>query len=312
MSRSSKGSHTIAVLRGGDVSFSESLTEGEGMLRTLVARNFYIVDVLLDREGTWTTQGVPTDPHYVFTIASFVIDTTRMQGKEYHLLAKRMGVPILFSHPMDTEANREDIYRLLRQHDVSVPETSVLRASHAPTDEELHRIWNTHHTPLMVRALSETHRIPGRIVKSFPQLVEVVKEYNTRGIDSHVLTYRPHSLFSFAVVPHFRNESIYIPLPVRTMLIKHQAPTRDSHVEHVNLPEEERKKMTDYVRAIAGMLDTKGPLCIDIISSKGKYSVVNISTLPSLREDGRFLTSLKTTGADIAEYVASFLGRHES
>lgn len=312
MSQSARESHTIAVLRGGDVSFSESLTEGESMLRVFVAKNFYIIDVLIDRDGTWTTRGIPTDPHYVFTVASFVVDTTHTQGREYHLLAKRMGVPILFSHPMDIEINREDVYRLLRQHDVPVPETSVLRASHEPTSEELHHIWNIHHTPLMVRPLSETYKTSGRVVKSFPHFIQAVEDYQAQGIDSHVLTYRPHSLFSVAVVPHFRNENMYISLPVKTVLTKHEAPTKHSHVEYVALSEEERKGMTEYVRTVAGILDAKGPFCIDVISSKGKYSVVNISTSPSLREGGRFLTSLRTTGADIAEYIASFLGRHES
>lgn len=302
---------TIAVLRGGSISFADSLTEGESVLRSLTARGFSSMDVLIDRDGTWTMHGIPTDPHYIFTIASLVVDTTHMHSQEYHHLAKRLAVPILFSHPNDIEINREDMYRLLRQHDVPVPDTSVLRGSQPPKEEELHRIWNTHHTPLMMRPLSYKHSMSGTIIKSFPQFVQTAEEYHTQGIDSHVLTYKPYSLFSFAVLPHFRNESMYIPLPVKTVLTKGSIPTRDSYVEQVPLSEEEKKGLTKYVRTICGILDSKGPLCIDVIASKGKYSVVNINTTPSLREGGRFVTSLKTTGVDITEYITSFLEKHE-
>lgn len=303
--------HTIAVLRGGDVSFSQSLVEGEQTLRSLLSHGFFTMDILIDTDGVWTMHGVPTDPHHVFTTASLVIDTTHMKHALYQELASRMGVLILFSNIEDIPITREDRYRILRQHGVAVPDTSVVRSHKQPTGEQLRAIWNTYHTPLMVRPITRTQEISSKIVKGFKEFVETIHQYYEKGIDTHVLTYKSVPSYSLAVLPHFRNQDLYMPLWVKTTPEKAALPTTHSVVDAQSpLSEEEKQDLFNHARKVCTVLDVRHPVCLDFIPTKKGYLVVNVDTNPSLRSDGRFMQSLRTTGVDIGEYVQSYLNQH--
>lgn len=119
----------IAVLRGGNKDFKQSLQEGGEVLASLSKIGYEPVDVLIDKEGEWTARGFPTDPHKVYTQAHTVIDTTHMKGMSYQSLAKRMQIPLIFSDSENMTLSREDFYRILRQQDIKVPDTFVVRAN---------------------------------------------------------------------------------------------------------------------------------------------------------------------------------------
>ncbi len=116
----------IAVLRGGTKNFKQSLQEGAEVLSSLTKIGYEPVDVLIDKEGEWTAHGAPTDPHKVFTKSHTIIDTTRMKGEAYQSLARKMQIPLIFSEDETVSLNREDLYRILRQQDIKVPDTFVV------------------------------------------------------------------------------------------------------------------------------------------------------------------------------------------
>jgi hypothetical protein len=97
----------IAVIRGGNKDFKLSLQEGVEVLQSLTKIGYQPLDVLVDTDGKWTMHGVPTDAHEVFTQAHTVVDTTRMTGEAYQDLAKKMGIPLLFSHDDKVCMDRE-------------------------------------------------------------------------------------------------------------------------------------------------------------------------------------------------------------
>jgi D-alanine-D-alanine ligase-like ATP-grasp enzyme len=301
----------IAVLRGGHKDFKQSLTEGAEVLASLTKIGYHPVDVLIGKDGGWTSRGLPTDAHAVYTQAHTIIDTTRMKDQAYQVLAKKMQIPLIFSHNTEVTLDREDLYRVLRQQDISVPDTFVVRARTPLTDQVFRDLWTTFHTPLLVRPLSSYEKIPSRLVKTFHELEAVIREYHEKGIDVHVLTYRKHHATSLAVLPHFRQEKVYTPLWVDTFPDEGQIPNKESRMSpHLQAPDFRKEHIKSIATSVYTAIGATTPVCIDFINHNNQYIVVNIDLTPSLRKDSRFMQSLATTGVDIGHYIHEHI-RHE-
>ena len=294
----------IAVLRGGNKSFAVSLKEGAEVLASLTKIGYEPVDVLIGKDGEWTSHGAPTDAHKVYTKAHTIVDTTGMQGEEYQKLAKRMQIPLIFSEDEHVTLNREDLYRILRQQEIKVPDTFVVRAQ-APLKSEIFRdLWTRFHTPLLVRPLHQHASVPSKMVRMFHDLESTLREYHEKGIDVHVLTYRKLHTTSMAVLPHFRKQKVYAPMWVDTFPEEGQLPNREARMQpHLQAPEFRKENMRAIATRVYQALGLTTPLCIDFIHHNNEYIVVNVDLNPSLNKNGRFMQSLTTTGVDAGHYI---------
>jgi D-alanine-D-alanine ligase-like ATP-grasp enzyme len=296
----------VAVIRGGAVEFSLSLAEGQEVLKGLSKLGYKPLDVLVDRDGSWTTQGLPTDAHAIFTRAHTIVDTTRDRNAPHIKLAKKMEVTLLFSRGTNVQMDREDMYRLLRMQGFKVPDTIVVRAK-APLQPSLFRdVWSTYHTPLMVRPLVRQPDTQSKLITMYPDFENTVRDYHKQGVDVHILTYRKAPTSSLAVLPNFRGEKLYTPLWVETFGSVNSIPNGEAKMRtHLHAPDYRKKEMRDIATKVYEALDLKGPACIDVVPYKDGYIVVNVDTNPSLRKDSRFTQSLSSTGANIGEYIHS-------
>ncbi len=300
----------IAVLRGGAKNFKQSLQEGAEVLSSLTKIGYEPVDVLIDKEGGWTSHGAPTDAHKVYTKAHTIIDTTRMRGEEYQALAKKMQISLIFSEDQTMSLNREDLYRILRQQDIKVPDTFVVRAK-APLESSVFReLWTRFHTPLLIRPLHQNGNMPSKIVRMFHDLEKALTEYHEQGIDTHVLTYRKLPTTSLAVLPNFRNQKVYTPMWVDTFPEDGSLPNKEARMQpHMQAPEFRKENMRSLATKVYTALGLTTPACIDFIHHNNEFVVVNIDLNPSLRKDGRFAQSLNTTGVDVGHYVHECIKR---
>ncbi len=294
----------IAVLRGGNNDFKQSLQEGASVLTSLSKIGYEPVDVLIGKDGEWTSKGFPTDAHAVFSRAHTIVDTTKMKGQDYQALAKRMKIPLIFSHDEEVTLSREDLYRILRQQDIKVPDTFVVRAS-APLSSEIFRdLWLRFHTPLLVRPLHRQKEAPSKIVRGFHDLENTLRGYHDQGVDTHVLTYRKRHTTSIAVLPNFRREEVYTPLWVDTFIQNGELPNDESRTSpHFQSPDFRKENMKSMARKVYKALGLRTPACIDFINHNNEYIVVNVDLHPSLRKESRFMQSLSTTGVDAGHYV---------
>lgn len=296
----------IAVIRGGKESFSLSLSEGQEVLQSLSKLGYKPLDVLVDREGNWTTQGIPTDAHAVYSRAHTIVDTTRDTTSPHIGLARRMGVTLLFSKGHDVHMDREDMYRLLRMQGVTVPDTVVVRAKSKLPDTFFRDTWSKNHIPLMIRPLVRREGLESKLVSSYPEFEQSIRDYQGKGVDVHILTYRKVPTSSISVIPNFRNEELYMPLWVETFSTHDGLPNAHSRMQvHANAPETKRRDMKDIATKVVDALNLSGPACIDVIPHKDGYMVVNVDRSPSLRKDGRFMQSLSTTGVHLGQYINS-------
>lgn len=294
----------IAVLRGGNKDFKQSLIEGAEVLASLTKIGYDPVDVLIDKNGEWTSRGAPTDAHAVFSKSHTIVDTTRMREGSYQELARKMNIALIFSEGNTVSLNREDLYRILRQQDIKVPDTYVIRA-HAPLKDEIfRRLWTKFHTPLLIRPLVRHDEIGSKIVRGFHDLEATIRHYYEQGIDVHVLTYRKLHTTSIAALPRFRNEEVYTPLWVDTFPEEYMLPNKDARMQpHLQAPDFRKENMRMMATKVYKALGLTTPACIDFINHNNEYIVVNVDLNPSLHKEGRFMRSLSTTGVDAGHYV---------
>lgn len=294
----------IAVLRGGSKAFKESLENGGEVLSSLKKIGYTPLDILIEKDGSWTLAGFPTDPHTIFTRAHTIIDTTRLEDQPYQALAKRMGVHIYFSVMPDISHDRESLYRLLRQKNIDVPNSKIIRASQPLKPEIFRTIWTSFHTPILIRPIKRHDTYPSKIIKMFTEFEEAVRDYHEHGIDVHVLTYKAKiPVTSLAVLPHFRNEEIYTPLWV-DVFPEDSLPNTSSRMSpHLQAPDFKKEHIKEFAKKIYSAVGVSSPMCIDFINHNNKMIVVNVDLYPNLRKDGRFLKSLATTGIDIGQYI---------
>ncbi len=298
----------IAVLRGGKKDFRQSLSDGAEVLSSLSKIGYQPLDVLIDKSGEWTVHGKPTDAHHIFSRTHTVIDTTHTRGEDYQKLAKRMGVPLLFSRDNEMVIDREDIYRILRQQGIRTPDTAVIRAKQPLQDNTLRDIWSKYHTPLMVRPIVRTEDESSKLIKNFSDLENTVNDYRARGIDIHLLTYRKVPTSSVAILPNFRDERLYMPVWVETFSSIGSIPSGESPMRaYMHAPDWRINQVKEFASKVYDALGLSTHACIDIIHQNDNYVVVNVEAFPSLRKDGRFAQSLATTGADIGQYVHSII-----
>lgn len=299
----------IAVIRGGNIRHGDSLDEGVIFLASLSKLGFQTLDVIVDKQGSWVHKGMPSDPHSIFTKADGYVDTTHMREAPHHALARRMGIKDLFPYyGFMGEGDRESVYRVLRQHNIPVPDTVTVRAKEPLDMEHLHSIWRTYHTPLMVRSIAKKTGIVSKITRSFKDLLDTLTKHKEEGVDVHVLTYTNTPVFSIALLPQYRNEHWYTPLPVQVFPKKDEIPNSNLHIYHYDKGDvEEKVRIRTLAVQVALALDLKSPAVVDIIHTKTGYVIVNVDATPSLREHGRFMQSLATTGVDVGHFAQTRL-----
>lgn len=303
-------SYNIAVIRGGKVNTSLSLQDGKDILHSLTSIGYAPLDILIDTDGNWTMKGMPTDAHYVFTIAEAVVDTTQDEDAPWRELAKKMWVPLLLSHDDTITLDREDMYRLFRQHGLPTPKTLVVRANIETPRETFRELWNTFHTPLMVRPLKKDKENESVLIRKYTDLENVLADYHNNNLDVHIFTYKPTRTLSIAVLPNFRGKKLYTPLAVETFSPTSALPRKDHSMRAVfQAGEKENDTIRKAAESAYQALGINGHASIDMIPFKDGYMVVNVDLKPSLSKDGRFAQSLATTGVDVGQYVHSLVSK---
>lgn len=295
---------SIAVLRGGKIRREDSLLNGGEILRSLTGLGYIPLDIVIDRDSTWTMKGVPTDAHYVYTCAEYIVDTTHDREAPYKTLAKKMGVHVLLSHDDTVTLDRETMYRLLHQQGIPTPKTFVVRAHQPLQPTAMKNLWQTFHTPLMVRPLSRDHGHTSKLIRKFADLQDILHIFQKEGVDSHVLTYTQGGTISLAVLPSFRGQELYTSLSVQTFVRGDELPHHVGSIRAVLAAGDEKNQaVRDVVEKAYDALGLVGHAVIDIIPYNDTYMVVNVDTRPSFHKEGRFMQSLATTGIDIGQYI---------
>lgn len=302
-SLSSKKLPTIIVLRGGKENHETSIKEGANVLSLLRKHGYDPMDIYIDENDVWHKKGIPTEAHHVFSDADAYVDLTRSKDVPHSDLAKRMGVIRLLDNKNNIfEQDRENIYRILRQKNILVPDTQIIRAKSNIGTSRLQEIWRKVHTPYLIRSLFKKNKSPSTLIASFDKFKEKINE--SKNEDVMIMTYRNIMPISIAVLPDYRGEKLYTPIAVQTLVSSYEKPNEiHSKKLFMNASSEDKKEISDIAKKVYDALDVKEHLLVDLIKTPKGYMVVEVQTNPSLLPESRFSQSLESTGADIGHFI---------
>lgn len=296
----------ILLLRGGSYNHAGSITLGAEFMQAFPRYDCEVIDVYVDEAGVWHRHGVPTDAHRELGYVDAYLDLTGNVDGAYHVLAKKLGVERLIKYMTDVPDDRESVYRLLRQHGVLVPETKLFRSGSNVHEEDIHTLWRSMIMPLIVRDIYGEY--PSVTVKTPGELTAYLKEMLPK-TDLHVFTYRNKKPRSVLVLPEYRGEPLYVPVPVETQVKQYELPRKDNRIMPLTyLKEEDKRKLMNFARDIYQKLPlTDQLLLIDLIDTPKGFMVVDATTTPNMGAGSRLRESLATTGVDMAHYFATRL-----
>ncbi len=264
------------------------------------------MDVYIDQEGAWYKNGLLVDPLHVFSNVDAYIDTVNQSiAQKYHHLAERLGVlRLLHSREFPFSLSREMLFRVLRQHDILTLETVVFRKGEEITLEKTRDIFTRILAPYILRSLHGV--VAGIIVHTHKELVEKLQEMVVVS-DVEVTHYRDAKTRSIVAMPSYRDEELYMTLPLEAQVMKYEKPSKDTRLLPLSyLSSDDKKSIQDFVRRIYEALEPESLFLVDFITTKKGHLVTGITSSPNILSGGRFLESLATTGTDIAHYALHY------
>lgn len=293
----------ILVLRGGAKNHALSIVTGANIIGSLPLYGGEAIDVYIDQAGAWYKNGLPVEPLHTLASVDAYIDTVNQnKGEEYHHLAKKLGVHrLLHSEEFPFSLHREMIFRVLAQHGILVPETMIFRKDEEVSIVKSREAFTGILSPYIVRSVAGDE--PGIIAHTHKDLIQAI-EHMTKVSDAQVMHYRDAKTRSIVVIPEYRNEDLYMTLPVEVQVRKYEKPTKEHRLLPLTyLPAEDKKNITDFARKVHDALRPKSLFLIDFITTKRGHVVTGVTACPNILNGGRFLESLATTGTDVAHYA---------
>jgi hypothetical protein len=301
----------ILVLRGGSKNHALSIVTGAHIVGSLHLYGGEAVDVYIDQEGMWYKNGLLVEPLHTLSYVDAYIDTVNQSsGEAYHGMAERLGVlRLLHSKKFPFSLSREMLFRVLRQHNILAVETVVFRKGEDVTLEKTRDIFTRILAPYILRSIHGA--LPGVVVHTHKELVEKLQNM-TEVDDIEVTHYRNAKTRSIVAMPSYRDEELYMTLPLEAQIIKYEKPSKDSRLLPLSyLSSEEKKSIHYFVRQIYEALEPESPFLVDFVTTKRGHMVTGITTSPNILSGGRFLESLATTGTDIAHYALDYYGKKQ-
>lgn len=172
----------VAVLRGGPSShYEHSLKTGEHVLSGLRdLSDYHPIDIFISKDGEWHRDGLVEEPHRALRHVEVVWNALHgPYGKDGQVqrLLEEMKIPFTGSGAVASvlATNKDMAKRLYRNHSLHTPAHETLSAE--DFDEgKIVEIFRNYMHPVVIRSASTKGSVGARLVHSFHDLKEAIKE----------------------------------------------------------------------------------------------------------------------------------------
>jgi len=296
----------IGILRGGTGNnFEASIFEGGNMIRHIgeyLGDKYKTVDILIDKQGSWHLNGLPTLPWDLIDKVDVIWDTL---GSNDSTILKSIAIPTLgkSTSAFMFENNRELLKNTLRNIGVKMPRHIVLPAYQADFDGDkdkyiLKKAGEIHAkfgAPWIVKSYNRNPAMGIHIAKTYPELINALEDAVAHG-DSILI----EELITGASVPahsvsSFRNKDIYV-FPLKAY--SRQVSGGDS------------SELTGLVETLHKQLGVKHYMNAHfVINPRSGIYVTHLSFLPDLTSESHLHTACDSIGAKVHHVIESILDK---
>ena len=294
----------VGVLRGGEGRhYSPSIRKG-GEIISHISENlsdkYKVYDILVDKNGVWHINGVPTMPAELIHKVDVIWNTSH---PSFSVALDNLAIPNVghgfFSSTL--ESSSEMLREHMKQIDVEMPRSIILPVYQKDFDGPRERyaikkakeIHEKFPAPWIVKSFTPESNMGIHLAKTFNELVGAIEDGVQHGQSILVEEFISGKVASFHSVPMFRGEDIYT-FPLGNAY-GHFSP-------------EEKEKLASLAKNLHRHIGAEHYLKSDfILTPKGKVYLLQIDGMPDLSPDSHFSQVCISVGAQAHHVVDHIL-----
>ncbi len=312
----------VGVLRGGPSSeYEVSLKTGKSVLDNLsmstsLAGRYEVLDILIDKDGTWYVSGLKTDPLKISKQVDVIFNALHGNYGEDGIVQRileQLSIPYTGSTALASAIGMNKLLtkKIYKNHNIKTPiHTTVSRTENI--NERAIKIFKTFPMPAVVKPVSGGSSVGTCVAKNIKELEggikEALKYSNTAIIEEFIIGKEA----TCGVIDNFRNEDKYalVPIEIRKPT---DAPFFDYQAKYSgkseeicpgNFTSEEKKLIENMSKQAHQALGLRHYSRSDFIihPRRGIY-ILETNTLPGLTAESLLPKSLKAIGCSLPDFL---------
>lgn len=311
----------VGVLRGGPSSeYEVSLKTGKSVIDNLADR-YEVLDILIDKEGTWHYLGAPIKPENLFKKVDVIFNALHGAYGEDGTVQKLLdtfGIPYTGSTALASAVGMNKVLskKVYKNYNLKTP-LHVTVAKDKNTSTEIAKIFKSFPMPAVVKPVNGGSSVGTAIAKTLVDLEKAVEDalrYSDTAIIEEFIAGKEATC---GVIDNFRNESVYSLLPVEirkpsgSAFFDYNAKYGGQSQEICpgNFAAAESKIIQEMARNAHQALGLRHYSRSDfIIHPKRGIYILETNTLPGLTTESLLPKSLKAIGSDLPQFLDHLIG----
>lgn len=290
--RGGKGKHYASSLkRGGDIilHISENLSD-----------KYKTLDILIDKEGVWHLNGIPTSPADLIHKVDLVWDTTHPSTA---VILENFSIPNIcnssFSHAL--ENSKEMLREHMKKIGVNISRSIVLPVYQKDFDGPRERyaikkakeVFEKFGSPWIVKSFTPDSNMAVHLAHTFNELVAGIEDGVNHGKSILVEEFIAGKVASVHSVANFRGENVYT-FPLNNFF--------------TNFSQNEKEKINTLAKDLHTHMGAKHYLKLDfILTPRGKVFLLDLESTPNLKSFSHFSQACQSVGAKMHHVVEHIL-----
>ena len=208
----------VAILRGGPSSeYEVSLKTGKSVMDNLVDR-YEVLDIFIDKEGTWHYQGAPITPEKLFKKIDVVFNALHGSYGEDGTVQKildRFNIPYTGSTALASAVGMNKVLskKIYKNNNLKTPiHTTISKENNSSV--EILKLFKTFPMPAVVKPVSGGSSVGTAIAKTLSDLEQAVTEALKYSDTALIEEFISGKEATCGVIDNFRNEAVYSLIPV--------------------------------------------------------------------------------------------------
>lgn len=320
----------VGVVRGGPSSeYEVSLNTGGNVLAHLrgdkLKDKYQAVDILIDRNGVWHINGLPTNLEKIFHLVDVIFNALHgdygEDGKIQQLL-EQWKIPYTGSGPFASALgyNKALAKERFLSLGIKTPKHMLFSAYFEDLDgppeiyakNKAREVWENMTPPWIVKPVAGGSSVGVRLCKTFPSLVEAFDKFANEKVGVIVEEFIEGKEATVGVIENFRGEKVYTLPPIEIRVPKENQffdydakySGKSEEICPGNFTGEEKEKLRELAELIHSGLNLDHYSRSDFIvhPKRGIYAL-EVNTLPGLTDQSLTPKALYAVGATMPEFI---------
>jgi len=308
----------VGVIRGGISSeYEVSLNTGANVLAHLrseaMADKYKAVDILIDKEGIWHINGIPTTLDSVSNKVDLIMNALHGDFGEdgkVQILLEQWGIPYTGSGPFSSALgyNKALAKERFKSLGIKTPQSVIITMDSIDREKEPRAIvkdqasfvWSKIAPPWVVKPVSSDSSFEVKICKTFPELENALLALINGNVDILIEEHIKGKEAKVGIVESFRGKDLYTLPPSEIGNKGEICPGNFTNAE-----KEELQHLASFIHSSFN-LDHYSKSDFMVHPKRGIY-VLGIDTQPDLNSESSLSKGLESVGSSIPEFLSHII-----